>query len=95
MQTLDGVKPERGPMKVWGRLLFLQSFFERSGEDRPVSLVRESLEDSLWSSCFSDLDSCSDKKKFQALDVLVGIIHPDNEVSVAFSRLDPPDAVVP
>jgi len=65
---------------------FLQSSFELSSrKDQLVGLIRESLGESLWSSCFSGLDSWSDETKFQALEVLVAIIHPENEVSVAFS----------
>jgi len=67
---------------------FLQSSFKLSSrKDQLVGLVRESLEQSLWSSCFSQLDSWSDEEKFRALGVLGAIIHPENQVSVAFFQL--------
>ena len=92
MQILDDFELER----VRNRLLFLQSSFELSSrKDQLVGIVRESLEGRLWSSCVSELGSWSDETKFQALDVLIKIIHPGNQVSVTFFQLNPAEALVP
>ena len=88
MQTLDGFNLVGGvytPRKHEKLSHFLQSSFQLSSrKDQLVGLIRESLEETLWFSCFNEVDSWSDEKKFQALDLLVAIIHPENQVSVAF-----------
>ena len=100
MQTLDGLKQaERifnDHIRVWDPSRFLHSSFELSStKDQLVGLVRESLERRLWFSHFGELDIWSDEKKFQALEVFVAIIRPDNQVSVAFSQINPAETVVP
>ena len=84
MQTLDVFELERAyRIKVGNLSRFLQSSFELSSrKDQLVGLVRESLEESLWPSRFSELGSWSDEGKFQVLEVLVAIIHPEKEVRV-------------
>ena len=97
MQTPAGLESERAySMKIWNLVQYLQRSFElSSSKDQPVGLVHESLVQSLWSSCLSELDSWSDERKFHALELLVAIIPPDDQVSVVFSQLDPAEAVIP
>ena len=86
MQTLERFEVERVYSRVGELSQFLQSAFKISSrKDELVGLVRESLKEGLWSSCFSELGGSSDEKKFQALEVLAAIIHPENEVSVELS----------
>ena len=98
MQTLDGVDPGhifRNFIKILNLSEFLQSCFKLSSrKDQLVGLVRESLDEHLWSSYLSELGRRSDEEKFQVLVVLVAIIHPENQVTVAFFQLDPAEAVV-
>lgn len=62
------------------------SFKSSSKKDHLVAVVRERLEECLWSSCFRELDAWSDEQKFRLLDLIVTIIHSAwHEVSVSFS----------
>ena len=97
MQTPGGLEPECAySMKIWNLVQYLQRSFElSSSKDQLVGLVRESLARGLWSSYFNELDSWSDERKFHALELLVAIIPPDDQVSVVFSQFDPAEAVIP
>ena len=85
MRTPDDVEPgcisDVVTVKVGSLSGFLQSCFKLSSrKDQLIDLVRGSLVEGLW----SELDRWSDRKRFQALDVLQTIIHPENEVLATF-----------
>ena len=97
MQTLECFDVQRVCCEVSALSQFLRSAFKISSrKDQLVGFVRENLlMESLWSSYFRELDSCSDEQTLQALRILVAIILPENQVLVMFFRLIPAETMVP
>ena len=67
-----------------------ECLYRSSRKDRLIEVVRQSIEKGIWYPCLQDFDNWSDWEMFGALEVLVTIAIPEDEVtysSATCSRL--------
>ena len=72
------------------------NYNSRLGKDLLIDVVRESIEKGIWYPCLNDLDNWSDWERFAALELLVTVIGPQDDVlDIPPSEIDAAETPTP